>query len=173
MSAVRPLTMPQLDAMEKESFVAAVGWVFEHSPWVAERVWPLRPFGTAAALHAAMAGIVAQAPRPEQLALIREHPDLGVRARISPASAGEQAGAGLDRLTAAEFERLHRLNSAYREKFGFPFIYAVKGSTKADILRALEHRLAGDPEAEHVTALAQIYRIAQFRLEDTISCATS
>ncbi len=173
MSAAPPLTMPQLDAMEKEPFVAAVGWVFEHSPWVAERAWPLRPFGTVAALHAAMAGIVAHASRPEQLALIRAHPDLGVRARISHASAGEQAGAGLDRLTAAEFERLHRLNSAYREKFGFPFIYAVKGSTKLDILHALEHRLAGDPEDEHATALAQIYRIAQFRLEDTISCATS
>jgi OHCU decarboxylase len=159
--------------MEKVPFVAAVGWVFEHSPWVAERVWPSRPFGTVAALHAAMAGIVARASRQEQLALIREHPDLGVRARISPASTSEQAGAGLDRLSAAEFERLHRLNSAYREKFDIPFIYAVKGSTKDDILAALERRLAGDPEAERAAALAQIYRIAQFRLEDTISCATS
>jgi OHCU decarboxylase len=165
--------MQELDAMEKVPFVAAVGWVFEHSPWVAERVWPSRPFGTVAALHAAMAGIVARASRQEQLALIREHPDLGVRARISPASTSEQAGAGLDRLSAAEFERLHRLNSAYREKFDIPFIYAVKGSTKDDILAALERRLAGDPEAERAAALAQIYRIAQFRLEDTISCATS
>jgi 2-oxo-4-hydroxy-4-carboxy-5-ureidoimidazoline decarboxylase len=172
-SAAQTVTMQELDSMEKEPFVAAVGWVFEHSPWVAERAWAARPFGTVAALHGAMAGIVAHASRQEQLALIREHPDLGVRARISPASAGEQAGAGLDRLTAGEFERLHRLNSAYREKFGFPFIYAVKGSTKGDILAALEHRLAGEPDAERATALAQIFRIAQFRLEDTISCAIS
>jgi OHCU decarboxylase len=172
-SAAPAITMEELDAMDQASFIAAIGWVFEHSPWVAERAWSVRPFGTVAALHAAMAGIVARASRPEQVTLIRQHPDLGARARISAASSGEQAGAGLDRLTAAEYEQLHRLNSAYREKFGFPFIYAVKGHSKSDILEALESRLAGEPETEHATALAQIYRIAQCRLEDTISCATS
>ena len=93
--------MPQLDALDNEPFVAAVGWVFEHSPWVAERAWPRRPFASVDALHAAMAGIVARATREEQLALLRAHPDLGARARMSDASTGEQAGAGLDRLTAA------------------------------------------------------------------------
>jgi 2-oxo-4-hydroxy-4-carboxy-5-ureidoimidazoline decarboxylase len=92
---------------------------------------------------------------------------------MSAASEDEQAGAGLDRLTPAEFDRLHRLNAAYREKFGFPFIYAVKGAGKHDILAALESRLASEPEAERAAALEQIYRIAQFRLENTISCTVS
>jgi OHCU decarboxylase len=147
-----------------------VGWVFEHSPWVAERAWDHRPFDTLAALHTAMAGAVAAASRAEQLALIRAHPDLGAPARMSAASEGEQAGAGLDRLTVAEFDHLHRLNADYREKFGFPFIYAVKGAGKNEILAALESRLAADPEAERAAALGQIYRIAQFRLEGAISC---
>ena len=77
-------------------------------------------------------------------------------------------GAGLDHLTLEEYEHLHRLNSAYREKFGFPFIYAVKGSTRQDILSALEQRLASDPAAEHALALTQIYRIARIRLEETL-----
>jgi 2-oxo-4-hydroxy-4-carboxy-5-ureidoimidazoline decarboxylase len=115
-----------------------------------------------------MAVAVAEASPAEQLSLIRAHPDLGTRARMSAASEGEQAGAGLDRLTPSEFDRLHRLNAAYREKFGFPFIYALKGAAKQSILAALETRLAAEPEAERAAALAQIYRIAQFRLEDTI-----
>jgi 2-oxo-4-hydroxy-4-carboxy-5-ureidoimidazoline decarboxylase len=160
------MTIEVLDAMGREAFVATLGCVFENSPWVAERVWPRRPFGTIEALHAAMTRVVAESPRAEQLALIRAHPDLGAKARMSEASSQEQSGAGLDRLRPDEFERLHTLNSAYREKFGFPFIYAVKGSTTQDILRALQARIAGDPEHERATALAQIYRIAQFRLED-------
>ena len=160
------MTISELNALDRERFVAAVGWVFEHSPWVAERAWPARPFASREALHRAMGDAVARASREEQLALIRSHPDLGTRARMSTASTGEQAGAGLDRLTAEEFDRLQRLNTAYREKFGFPFLFAVRGSAKHDILAALESRLAGDPEAERATALEQICRIAQFRLED-------
>ncbi len=154
--------------MDRESFVAALGWVFEHSPWVAERAWPRRPFPSVAALHQAMAEQVAGAGAAEQDALIRAHPDLGTRARMSTASSGEQAGAGLDHLTRDEYEQLYRLNSAYREKFGFPFIYAVKGSTRQDILRALTQRLANDLATEHTMALTQIYRIAQIRLEETL-----
>ena len=89
------------------------------------------------------------AARPdEQLALLRAHPDLGSRARMTAASTGEQAGAGLDRLTLDEFERLLQLNQAYREKFGFPFLLAVKGSTKHDVLTALAARLAAPPDQE-------------------------
>jgi 2-oxo-4-hydroxy-4-carboxy-5-ureidoimidazoline decarboxylase len=135
---------------------------------VAERAWQNRPFDTLVSLHAAMIDAVAEAAPAEQLSLIRAHPDLGTRARMSAASEGEQAGAGLDRLTPEEFDRLHRLNAAYREKFGFPFLYAVKGAGKQSILAALETRLAAEPEAERAAALGQIYRIAQFRLEDTI-----
>jgi 2-oxo-4-hydroxy-4-carboxy-5-ureidoimidazoline decarboxylase len=162
------MTLEELNRMDRDAFTGALGWIFEHSPWVAERSWARRPFDSLASLHKAMVREVSDSDTDAQVALIRAHPDLGARARMSDASVGEQASAGLDRLTPAEFERLHRLNAAYGEKFGFPFIYAVKGSTKHDILRALEERLAGDPPAEHATALAQIYRIAQFRLEDTI-----
>ena len=162
------MTLETLNQMDREEFTSALGWIFEHSPWVAERAWASRPFGGVASLHEAMVREVATADAASQVALIRAHPDLGMRARMSDASVGEQAGAGLDRLTPVEFESLQRLNTAYREKFGFPFIYAVKGSTKHDILRALADRVSGDPAAEHATALSQIYRIAQFRLEDTI-----
>jgi 2-oxo-4-hydroxy-4-carboxy-5-ureidoimidazoline decarboxylase len=104
----------------------------------------------------------------ERLALLRAHPDLGTRARMSDASVGEQKGAGLDRLTREEFDRLQRLNRAYREKFGFPFLFAVKGSTKHDILAALERRLAAAPEEELDEALRQVGRIALFRLRDLL-----
>jgi OHCU decarboxylase len=162
------LTMSDLNALDLPAFLDAVGWIFEHSPWVAERAWHKRPFDSLAVLHTAMADAVAAASPTEQLSLIRAHPDLGTRARMSAASEDEQTGAGLDTLAPDEFDRLHRLNAAYREKFGFPFIYAVRGADKYSILSALETRLAAKPEAEPAAALAQIYRIAQFRLEDTI-----
>jgi OHCU decarboxylase len=163
------MTLDGLNVLGLTAFRDAVGGVFEHSPWVAERAWRNRPFATLADLHAAMVNAVAQAALGEQLLLIRSHPDLGTRARMSAASEGEQAGAGLDRLTPGEFDHLHRLNAAYREKFGFPFIYAVRGADKDSILAALETRLAAEPEAERAAALGQIYRIAQFRLENLIS----
>ena len=139
--------------------------VFEHSPWVAERAWLAGPFADLESLHAAMVQQVAQASIEEKLALIRAHPDLGTRAKMSASSVEEQAGAGLDRLTAEEFQRLHRLNGAYRDKFGFPFLLAVKNSTKHEILRALEDRLMNSPDQEFDEALRQIYRIAWFRLQ--------
>lgn len=167
------MTLAELNALDRAGFVDAVGWTFEHSPWVADRVWDQRPFATPSALHAAMVAVVSRAPVDEQLALIRAHPDLGARARLSAASAGEQSGAGLDRLDAVEFERLQSLNTAYRDKFGFPFIYAVKGASKHDILDALESRLTADPDRERTAALEQVYRIAQFRLETLLSCTIS
>lgn len=167
------MTLASLNGLDLPAFRDAVGWVFEHSPWVAERAWRNRPFATLESLHSAMVDAVAEASPAEQLSLIRAHPDLGTRARMSAASDSEQTGAGLDRLTPAEFDRLHRLNAAYRERFGFPFIYAVKGAGKHSILAALETRLAAEPEAERAAALAQIYRIAQFRLESLIPCTTS
>jgi 2-oxo-4-hydroxy-4-carboxy-5-ureidoimidazoline decarboxylase len=158
-----------LNALDRDGFVGAVGWVFEHSPWVAERTWPKQPFGTTEELYEAMAAQVEAASPEERLALLRAHPDLGTRARISPASTGEQAGAGLDRLTPQEFDDLQRLNTAYRAKFGFPFLFAVKGATKHNILQALERRLQESPEAEYREALRQVSRIAEFRLKELIS----
>src|SRR6266540_296991 len=153
------MTIDELNAADRNEFVEALGWIFEHSPWVAERAWERRPFASAGALQEAMVSEVGCAASGEQMALLRAHPDLGTRARISAASSGEQAGAGLDRLKPEEFDRLQRLNAAYREKFGFPFLFAVKGSTKYDILRALEQRLAATPEEEYREALRQVYRI--------------
>jgi len=112
---------------------------------------------------------VEHASREEQLALLRAHPDLGANAQISQASVEEQAGAGLDRLTPREYAELRRLNAAYRDKFGFPFLYAVKGSTRHDILKALAQRVEGAPDEEFRVALEQVYRIARFRLEEAFT----
>jgi OHCU decarboxylase len=162
------MTLLDLNSSDRPSFRQAIGWVFEGSPWVAERAWAHRPFKTLDQLYDAMTNEVAAAGSDEQLALLRAHPDLGTKMKITGASAREQAGAGLTGLTAAEFAELRKLNSAYRQKFGFPFLYAVKGSTKHDILKALEARLARAREDELNEALQQVYRIARLRLEGTI-----
>jgi 2-oxo-4-hydroxy-4-carboxy-5-ureidoimidazoline decarboxylase len=112
---------------------------------------------------------VTRASRDEQLALLRAHPDLGTRATMSASSTAEQAGARFGRMSPSEFERLQQLNAAYWQKFGFPFLFAVKGSTAHQILAALEERLPATPEAELAEALRQVSRIAQFRLEVAIS----
>jgi 2-oxo-4-hydroxy-4-carboxy-5-ureidoimidazoline decarboxylase len=162
------MTIGEINSLDQAGFTAALGWVFENSPWVAERAWVARPFADLEALHRAMTEVLKTAGREECLALLRAHPDLGTRARMSEVSTGEQAGAGLDQLTKDEFDSLHRHNTAYREKFGFPFLYAVRGGTKAEILRAIEERLSGTQEAEYCEALRQVSRIARFRLEDLI-----
>lgn len=158
-------TLDELNAGDRERFVTALGWVFEDSPWVAERAWTRRPFARVDDLHAAMTSEVAAATPDEQLALLRAHPDLGARAKMSRASTGEQAGAGLDRLSDDESERLQRLNTAYRQKFGYPFLFAVTGRTPQDILDALTRRLPADPTEEFAEALRQVYRIARIRLD--------
>jgi 2-oxo-4-hydroxy-4-carboxy-5-ureidoimidazoline decarboxylase len=163
------MTIEDINSLSREQFIEAVGWVFEHSPWVAKRAWERRPFSDLEHLHAAMTQEIERATPEEQLALLRAHPDLGARAKMSAASADEQSGAGLDNLTPEEYQRLQQRNTAYREKFGFPFLYAVKGSTKYDILQALDRRLGAAPAEEFREALAQVYRIAAFRLRDTIS----
>lgn len=161
------MTIAEANALSRDQFTAALGWIFEHSPWVAERAWARRPFASLQSLHHAMAGEVERAAREEQLALLRAHPDLGTRAKVSAASQGEQRGAGLDSLEAGEFELLQILNQEYRRKFGFPFIYAVRGSTKYDIQAALQRRLQREPEDELHQALCEVNRIAWFRLQDT------
>jgi OHCU decarboxylase len=164
-----PLSIEEMNHFAQAQFTESLGWVFEHSPWVAERAWRHRPFASCQHLSDLMNAEVAAASIEEQLALLRAHPDLGTRAKISPNSTSEQAGAGLDRLTSAEFTRLTDLNAAYRERFGFPFLYAVKGSDKFAILEALERRLSSSREDEFQEALRQVYRIAHFRLESIIS----
>ena len=162
------MTIAELNAYDRPEFVRTLGWIFEDSPWVAERTWDRRPFASLDELHAAMTRVVAGATEGEQLALLRAHPDLGTRARVSDASTGEQRGAGLDRLTADEFARLERLNTDYRTRFGFPFLYAVKGSTRHDVLAALAARGTRPRAEEFAEALQQVYKIARFRLEGVI-----
>ena len=173
MNLVNPqMEIAELNARDREAFVETLGWIFEDSPWVAARTWARRPFSSLDALHAAMIDVVRQASEPEQLALLRAHPDLGTRARISGVSAGEQRGAGLDRLDAKEYERLQHLNDEYRRHFGFPFLFAVMGSTKEDVLAALAARVNRSRDEELAEALDQVYRIARFRLEDVIRGAS-
>lgn len=168
------MTIPirQIDAMDRDAFVAQLGGIFEHSPWVAERAWPKRPFRSRDALHAAMEEVVATASYAEQLELIRAHPELAGRLAVSDeltdASRSEQAGAGLDRCTPAEFARLQELNAAYRKKFDFPFIVAVRGLTRTHIVAQMEKRLAHSTEEEFSACLLEIGRIAGFRLHDLI-----
>ena len=159
------MTVDELNASGRAAFVETLGWIFEDSPWVAERVWERRPFRSLDDLHAAMTQVVAHATDAEQLALLRAHPDLGTRARVSDASTGEQRGAGLDRLTPDEFARLQQLNTDYRSRFGFPFLFAVTGSTRHDVLAALEARSTRTRAEEFADALQQVYKIARFRLE--------
>jgi len=171
-SIAEAMTLAELNACDRDRFVAALGWVFEHSPWVAARAWERRPFATADELLNAMTAALDAARPDERMALLRAHPDLGTRpsqAQVSEASAGEQAGAGFDRLTPAELERLQQLNARYRRRFGFPFLYAVKGSSSHQVLEALETRLSAAAEEELAEALRQVCRIARFRLQAAIS----
>jgi 2-oxo-4-hydroxy-4-carboxy-5-ureidoimidazoline decarboxylase len=142
--------------------------LFEHSPWVERRADAQASSGDR---HGDLMAVVHDATPEEKLALIRAHPELAGKAAIdrslTEASAAEQASAGLDRLTQAEFERFHALNAAYREKFGFPFIICVRLTDKAAILAAMERRLANDRDAEIAAALHEIGEIVRLRLEST------
>ncbi len=160
------MTLDALNVLNRRSFTGSLGWVFEHSPWVAERAWAGRPFSDLRALHRAMVLEVERAAPEEQLKLLRAHPDLGARERLSQASASEQAGAGLDGLTREELDLFTEWNDSYRRKFGFPFLFAVKGSTRRDVLRALERRLSLSRDEEYAEALRQVYQIAEFRLNE-------
>ena len=140
--------------------------LFEHSPWVEARA-DARP--SSGDRHADLMAVLYDATPEEQLALIRAHPELAGKAAVdgtlTEARAAEQASAGLDRLTQAEFDRFHALNAAYRERFGFPFIICVRLTDKAGILAAMERRLGHDRDAEIAEALAQIGEIVRLRLE--------
>jgi OHCU decarboxylase len=166
------ISIDTLQRLERDRFVALFGDVFEHAPWVAEAAYEAGPFASQGALHEAMVDAMRRAPRERQLALIRAHPDLAGRAAIAGAltasSSAEQASAGLDQCTPAEFERFRDLNAKYKQKFHFPFILAVKGRTRQEIFTAFEHRLNNSAEAEFEEALDQIARIARLRLDDLI-----
>ena len=161
--------LAELNAMAPQDFTATLGGVFEHSPWVAARAASRRPFDDVAGLHRALCAVVDEASEAEQRALLRAHPDLAGRmaraGTLTPDSAAEQAGLGLDRLLDEEFERFDSLNRAYREKFGFPFIAAVRRHDRHSLLAAFEVRLRHDPTSEHRVALDEVALIARFRLQ--------
>jgi 2-oxo-4-hydroxy-4-carboxy-5-ureidoimidazoline decarboxylase len=154
----------QLNQMNQAEFVAALGEIYEHTPAIAAQAWNQQPFTDVTELHQTMMAVVQSMSLAEQDALIQAHPDLGSKAKMAIASVQEQAGAGLNQLSPAEFERFQTLNQAYKTKFGFPFIVAVKNHTKASILEAFEQRLKNSLAAEREQALNQIFQIAQFRL---------
>ena len=156
----------------RAEFVASLGDVFEHSPWIAEAAWSDAPFSGIDGLHAAMVEVVRRAGPDRQLALIRAHPDLAGKAAVAGGltedSRNEQAGAGLDQCSEDEFARFRTLNEGYKEKFGFPFIVAVKGMGRAEILDSFAERLENDQDAEFDRALDEIARIARFRLGELL-----
>jgi 2-oxo-4-hydroxy-4-carboxy-5-ureidoimidazoline decarboxylase len=169
------MALANLNAADEAGFMAALGDVYEHAPWVAQAALKQRPFATLAALHAAMMDAVRAAPPEQRLTLIKGHPDLAGKAAragtMTVESKAEQASAGLDRLSEAEFAQFHRLNDAYRQKFGMPFIICVRRHSKDSILQQFERRLQNTMSAETETALSEIFRIAALRLDQRIEAA--
>ncbi len=160
-------------SLSRTQFMQLQGRDYEHSPWIAEKLWDagLKPaHDEIEALHRDLAAIVDAAPRDRQLALLNAHPDLAgrlaVRGELTAESTSEQAGAGLDKCSADEFRRFTELNDAYKTKFGFPFILAVKGKGRAEILRNFEQRIHNTPDVEFRTALGEVHKIALLRLRD-------
>jgi 2-oxo-4-hydroxy-4-carboxy-5-ureidoimidazoline decarboxylase len=162
------ISVAAVNALTVEAFVEAFGDIAEHSPWVALGAAGTRPFADREAMVAAFVDAMSAAPEAAQLALVRAHPDLATRARLTDDSRREQAGAGLDTLNAEEFARFTHLNELYKAKFDFPFIFAVKGATKHQIIRSFATRLNNSPEDEFAMALMQIGRILRFRIEDRV-----
>lgn len=162
-------SLAALSAAPKREFVRALGGIFEHTPWIAERAYERRPFADVDALHAAMLAVLAAAPREAKLALICAHPELAGKeaaaGTMTADSVGEQASAGLDRCSPDELARLRAGNAAYREKFGFPFVMAVKGKKRQEILAALAERVGNTRDAEFARSLDEIGKIARLRLD--------
>ncbi len=169
------VSLDMLNAADRANFVAVLGGIFEHSPWVAERAHERAPFDSVTDLFAAMHAIVDRATKDEQLALVRKHPDLAGRAAragtLTAASTAEQGALGLDRLSDAEFARFEKLNKAYKDKFGFPFVICVRRQTREAILDNFERRLGNDKDTELAAALAEISLIARLRLAEMMEGA--
>ncbi len=169
------ITLDQLNRASREAFTRLLDGTYEHSPWIAERAWEARPFTTIAGLKLALVAAVRASSREEQLALIRAHPELAGKAMLARTltneSTLEQGKAGLTQCTPEEFRLIHSLNDRYNQRFGFPFILAVRGPrgtglNKQAILSAFERRVAHHPDFEFSEALRNIHRIAEIRLDD-------
>ncbi len=158
-----------LNTLDLDAFTAKLGDIFEHSSWVAHAAYAARPFASVSALHATMIETVTNLGTERQLGLLRAHPELAGTGSLTAASAAEQGGMGLDGLQGEEAATFDALNSAYRGRFGFPFIIAVRGQRdRAAILAALAARMRHTPEQEIAAALAEVAKITRFRLDDLI-----
>jgi 2-oxo-4-hydroxy-4-carboxy-5-ureidoimidazoline decarboxylase len=166
------VTLAQLNAVDEPLFVAAIGPVFEHSPWIAAAAWKRRPFATVQALHNALAAVVDEASQERQVALIAAHPDLAGRVaregRLTAASREEQASAGLPELTETERALFDVLNAAYRARFAFPFVICAREHSKASILSEIARRAGHDRAVEIAAAIDEIKKIAWLRLIDVV-----
>ena len=168
-----PLTLDQLNRMSAAEFAASLGDTFELAPWVAEAASTRRPFATVTALHGAMIGALRAASRERQLDFLRGHPDLAGKAARAGAlthdSKSEQASVGLDSLSEDEFARFHRLNDAYKAKFGFPFMICVRRHTRESILAQFERRAGNDVASEFAAALQEVFFITRLRIAGKVS----
>jgi 2-oxo-4-hydroxy-4-carboxy-5-ureidoimidazoline decarboxylase len=168
-----PLTLDQLNRMSAAEFAASLGDTFELAPWVAEAASTRRPFTTVTALHEAMIGALRAASRERQLDFLRGHPDLAGKAARAGAltldSKSEQASVGLDSLSEDEFARFHRLNDAYKAKFGFPFMICVRRHTRESILAQFERRAGNDVATEFAAALQEVFFITRLRIAGKVS----
>jgi 2-oxo-4-hydroxy-4-carboxy-5-ureidoimidazoline decarboxylase len=161
--------MAAINSLDRATFVHKFGGIFENSPWVAEKAWSKRPFASVDELHAAMVNVVKYAPLPDQLALLKSHPDLAgkeaAEGAMNASSTSEQASAGLNALSKAELALISDLNAAYKQKFGFPFIIAVKLHTKEGIFFEFRRRLQNDTATEFENNLRSVFVITRLRLE--------
>ncbi len=173
MSEETTVSLDELNAVQQQRFVAALGAIYEHSPWVAEAVLPRRPFRSLADLHDRMSAVVTASDASRKLALLNAHPDLAGKAaragELTEDLQSEQQSAGLDRLSEGELEKFHRLNGAYLAKFGFPFIICVRRHTKDSLFQQFEMRLKNDATTERERALLEVIRIAALRLDRHVS----
>lgn len=161
----------QLNEMSEDEFVSALGDIFENTPELIREVYQQRPFFDLEVLIERMEDAVFLLDENAKIALIQAHPNLGSKAKMADASVQEQAGAELDRLTSEEFDRFQNLNQTYQEKFGFPFVMAVRDQTKESILAAFDRRLENPSDTEIDQALEEITKIAEFRLRDRVESA--
>lgn len=166
------LTLSQLNQSVQTEFVRVIGPVFEHSPWIAETTWAKRPFANREQLCAALGETVKNSGVEKQLALIRAHPDLvgkfALAGQLTKESTNEQASAGLHKLSPEEMVLFQKQNTAYKDKFGFPFVICARLNKKAAILAGFERRLKNSRADESKTALEEILKIAELRLRDLI-----
>jgi 2-oxo-4-hydroxy-4-carboxy-5-ureidoimidazoline decarboxylase len=170
-----PVDMAPINAMDRAAFVQKFGGIFENSPWVAEKAWEKRPFASLDDMHAAMVTVARYAPAAMQLTLLQSHPDLAGKeaeaGTMTASSVAEQASAGLNALSRAEMVQMSDLNAAYKKKFGFPFIIAVRMHTKEGILFEFNRRLQNDTQTEFANDLQNVYIITRLRLNKLLDAS--